>query len=123
MANTDFLAYKTFDDFAAAYSFRDSAEMYSNGVNLIPVFRVKQWLEAHGLERKKEEMPSSFVGEMKARWIMPDKGYDPKRWRKCSNCNKHFELFLPYTDFTGNEHMFKVKADYCIGCGARMDGE
>ncbi len=36
---------KTFDDFAKQYAFTDTDEVYSNGIELIPVFRVKQWLE------------------------------------------------------------------------------
>ena len=35
----------TFDEFAKDYSFRDKKEIYTNGSELIPVFRVKQWLE------------------------------------------------------------------------------
>ena len=36
---------KTFDDFARDYGFKDKNEIYTNGLELIPVFRVKQWLE------------------------------------------------------------------------------
>lgn len=36
---------ETFDDFAKDYGFRDDKEIYTNGSELIPVFRVKQWLE------------------------------------------------------------------------------
>ncbi len=35
----------TFDEFAKEYGFKDSKEIYTNGSELIPVFRVKQWLE------------------------------------------------------------------------------
>ena len=35
----------TFDEFAKDYGFRDKKEVYTNGSELIPVFRVKQWLE------------------------------------------------------------------------------
>lgn len=35
----------TFDEFAKDYGFRDKKEIYTNGSELIPVFRVKQWLE------------------------------------------------------------------------------
>ena len=36
---------QTFDEFAKDFGFRDSEEIYTNGVDLIPVFRVKQWLK------------------------------------------------------------------------------
>ena len=35
----------TFDEFAKDYGFKDEDEVYTNGSELIPVFRVKQWLE------------------------------------------------------------------------------
>lgn len=35
----------TFDEFAKEYGFNDKKEVYTNGSELIPVFRVKQWLE------------------------------------------------------------------------------
>ena len=34
----------TFDEFAKEYGFKDKEEIYTNGSDLIPVFRVKQWL-------------------------------------------------------------------------------
>ena len=44
---------ETFDEFAGFYGFKDSKEVYTNGSELIPVFRVKQWLEhcAEGEDR------------------------------------------------------------------------
>ena len=36
---------KTFDEFVEEYGFKDKEEVYTNGSDLIPVFRVKQWLE------------------------------------------------------------------------------
>ena len=36
---------KTFDEFAEQYKIVDSKEIYTNGTALIPIFRVKQWLE------------------------------------------------------------------------------
>lgn len=35
----------TFDEFAKDYGFKDKKEIYTNGSELIPVFRVRQWLE------------------------------------------------------------------------------
>lgn len=36
---------ETFEDFAEEYVIKDYKEVYTNGVDLIPIFRVKQWLE------------------------------------------------------------------------------
>ena len=35
----------TFDEFANQYHIIDKKEVYTNGTELIPVFRVKQWLD------------------------------------------------------------------------------
>lgn len=35
----------TFDEFVKEYGFKDDKEVYTNGSDLIPIFRVKQWLE------------------------------------------------------------------------------
>lgn len=35
----------TFDEFAKDYGFKDKDEICTNGIELIPVYRVKQWLE------------------------------------------------------------------------------
>ena len=35
----------TFEEFAESYGLVDDKEVYTNGAELIPVFRVKQWLE------------------------------------------------------------------------------
>lgn len=36
---------ETFEQFAREYGFKDSEEVYTNGSDLIQIFRVKQWLE------------------------------------------------------------------------------
>ena len=36
---------KTFEEFAEQYKIVDNKEVYTNGTELIPIFRVKQWLE------------------------------------------------------------------------------
>ena len=35
----------TFEEFAEEYKIVDTEEVYTNGTELIPIFRVKQWLE------------------------------------------------------------------------------
>lgn len=36
---------KTFDEFAERYKIVDKKEVYTNGTELIPIFRVEQWIE------------------------------------------------------------------------------
>ena len=46
---------KTFDEFVEEYGFVDEKEVYTNGSELIQVFRVKQWLEHEDLVKKMEK--------------------------------------------------------------------
>ena len=46
---------KTFDEFVKEYGFVDKEEVYTNGSELIQVFRVKQWLEHEDLVKKMEK--------------------------------------------------------------------
>ena len=41
---------ETFEEFAEEYKIVDHEEVYTNGVELIPIFRVQQWLEHQALK-------------------------------------------------------------------------
>lgn len=51
---------KTFDEFVSEYGFKDKEEVYTNGSDLIQVFRVKQWLEHELKEIKADLEEASF---------------------------------------------------------------
>jgi len=53
---------ETFDEFVDSYGFVDTEEVYTNGSQLIPVFRVKQWLE-HISEKTQMVDKSNFDEE------------------------------------------------------------
>ena len=60
----------TFDEFAKEYGFTDTKEIYTNGSDLIPVFRVKQWLEHTNKEQvacnyTNEDVAKSFIEDVK----------------------------------------------------------
>lgn len=44
---------ETFDEFADQYKIVDKQEVYTNGTELIPIFRVKQWLDHSKLKNIK----------------------------------------------------------------------
>lgn len=57
---------KTFDEFAEEYKILDSKEVYTNGTELIPIFRVKQWLEHQAFEKPtKGTLSINYEGEYK----------------------------------------------------------
>ena len=46
----------TFEEYVKDYGFTDTQEIYTNGSELIPVFRVKQWLQHIKDKARKEQM-------------------------------------------------------------------
>ena len=41
---------RSFDELCKGYAFHDVEEIYTNGGELIPTFRVKQWIEMNGMD-------------------------------------------------------------------------
>ena len=60
---------ETFEKFAKEYGFKDDKEVYTNGSELIPVFRVKQWLE-HDNKLRTIEIDTAYeCGKHASKWI------------------------------------------------------
>ena len=90
---------KTFKEFADMFSIKDTDEVYSNGIDFIPVFRVEQWLEH---TRKK------------GKWLEQDDGWGGVYY-DCSICGESWTLI----DGTPWENGMK----FCPHCGAEMEVE
>ena len=60
---------ETFEGFAKEYGFKDDKEVYTNGSDLIPIFRVKQWLEQDNKLRAIETDTAYECGKHANRWI------------------------------------------------------
>lgn len=69
---------ETFDEFAENYKITDDKQVYTNGTELIPIFRVKQWLmrpneNAKTVEQIKSEAVKEFAEKLKLHsYIMSD---------------------------------------------------
>lgn len=59
----------TFERFAKEYGFKDDKEVYTNGSDLIPIFRVKQWLEQDNKLRIMEIDTAYECGKHANKWI------------------------------------------------------
>lgn len=90
----------TFEEFVNQYKIIDKDQVYTNGSDLIPVFRVEQWLE-HMEKNVREVVHGKWVLESDEE--MPNPMF---KLVKCSICNNK----------TG--HTFT----YCPNCGTLMDG-
>lgn len=78
---------ETFEGFAKEYGFKDDKEIYTNGSDLIPIFRVKQWLEYDNKLRRIETDTAYECGKHANKWIpvsekLPEEG---KEVLTCSN--------------------------------------
>lgn len=60
---------ETFEGFAKEYGFKDDKEVYTNGSDLIPIFRVKQWLEQDNKLRTIEIDAAYECGKHANKWI------------------------------------------------------
>lgn len=89
-----------FEKFAKEYGFKDDKEVYTNGIDLIPIFRVKQWLE-----HLSSVTPQPKTGH----WIE-----EPNGWVRCSCCGDHY----PQTSYGG-----AIGTKFCPNCGAKMEVE
>ena len=82
------------EEFMDFYKIVDTEEIYTNGVEMVPIFRMKQWF-AH----------------KQGRWIEGKYSWDDLHYNdtsyKCSVCGK----------VNGG------RTDYCPNCGAFMKGE
>ena len=86
---------KTAEDFIKQYSFKDEKQEYTNGAELMPVFRVKQMMEHY--------FPEEVV--MHGRWVKT--GWNDY---SCSACE---------CQLIGHG---ASRWNHCPNCGARMDG-
>lgn len=86
------------EEFMERYKIVDTDEVYTNGAELVPIFRMKQWF-AHVPERK--------VGK----WKHDDES--PSYY--CSHCGHH-----AYGSFS---KIYTGEYRYCPFCGAEMEGE
>lgn len=86
---------KTVDEFMEKYKIVDSDEVYTNGAELVPIFRMKQWFEHVDTDSAKH-----------GHWIFGETmGHS---WMKCSEC---------CISQSGQTLTFT----YCPNCGAKMD--
>ena len=86
----------TVEEFMEQYKITDTEQIYTNGAELVPIFRMKQWFD-HEPERKK------------GKWIIDKDCEGKSRTITCNLCgHKEFNWHNP---------------NYCENCGADMRGD
>ena len=94
---------KTVEEFMEKYKIVDSEQVYTNGAELVPIFRMKQWFEHIGAEPRE-------IGH----WLPYEFG--DYHWHKCSVCGKADK----YIETIGNGGDLQAIRHFCPMCGARM---
>lgn len=112
----------TFDELVKQNAFKDTNEVYTNGADLIPVFRVRQWIE-HTMLQQQDQLgmmtDSLKVEEGKScRRCFWDKYRDAQHptGNPCDSCID-FSNFSPET-----EHEEQMKAE-CVSCSSKTDND
>lgn len=88
---------ETFEGFAKEYGFNDHRHIYTNGSDLIPIFRVKQWIEHDNKLRKIETDTAYECGKHANRWISVSERL-PKAGEYIGNVAKYYLVQNEYGD-------------------------
>ena len=79
---------ESLDDFMESYKITDTEKIYSNGMELVPIFRVKQWFEYNNQDKEIERL-HSIIEEVRE-FIY--KCNDGKQGINYSGCSKLLEI-------------------------------
>ena len=92
------------EEFMEQYKIIDTEQVYTNGIELVPIFRMKQWFDHI------EGIPST---ERRGRWISDFNGKfsGGAYWFHCSHCKR----IVPDIRNGG--------WNYCPNCGSKMERE
>ena len=131
----------TVEEFMEQYKMTDTKQVYSNGIEYVPIFRMKQWFEhekaqlyqegktsdtisrqaaidaldcINGAEEVLRSLPPAQPEPQEGHWI-PHETPDGGEQYECSRCGVLWE----FNDGTPEDN----EAYVCPKCGARMKGE
>ncbi len=88
----------TVEEFMEQYKIIDTEQVYTNGTELVPIFRMEQWFE---------HLPR------KGKWVIDNGLY------RCSACN-HLWSELWWVETVPLEKMLELMP-YCPKCGVKME--
>ena len=95
----------TVEEFMEQNKVVDTEQIYSNGTEFVPIFRMKQWFE---------HLPSAEQERKTGKWVY--KTTDAYIQRTCSACGWSERMYYC------NRNQDGLIRNYCPNCGAKMDG-
>lgn len=106
---------ETFEKFAKEYGFKDNKEVYTNGLDLIPIFRVNQWLE-HDNKLRAIEIDTAYECGKHAN--KPESKSNESELKPCPFCGTEVKMRkVPLYGYPGCFE-FDVR---CSKCGCTLD--
>ena len=93
---------ETVEEFMEQYKIVDREQVYTNGAELVPIFRMKQWFG---------HLPSAQPEPKEGHWI-PHETPDGGEQYECSRCGVLWE----FTDGTPEDN----EAYFCPKCGMKL---
>lgn len=88
---------ETVEEFMEQYKMIDRKEVYSNGTEYVPIFRMKQWFEHEKANRT-------------AKVTQVERGSATLLVWRCENCGQYM-----------HRASWAREVNYCSHCGARLD--
>jgi hypothetical protein len=98
----------TVEEFMERYKVIDTMQVYTNGAELVPIFRMKQWFE-HLLTAEPRT----------GKWVPYEFG--DERWHKCTACGTADMYKTRVERDNGEVHYLTAVRNYCPHCGAMME--
>lgn len=94
----------TVEEFMERYKMVDREQVYSNGTEYVPIFRMKQWFDHAEMTVARDiDVPIK-----RGRWLFENIG-KPNEHCVCSECGTRVDSDEAW--------------HYCPNCGAKMEGE
>lgn len=101
----------TVEEYMEQYKIVDTERVYTNGAELVPIFRMKQWFE---------HLPSADVQPVRhGHWEYNDSEQFEELYvdtMRCTNCGECVDGEIHI-----REYAIELEYKYCPNCGARMD--
>lgn len=91
---------KSLDDFMESYKITDTEKIYSNGMELVPIFRIKQWEEYNNQDKEIERLRLELSGYRQA--ILQDKEMLGLK-QEIERLNKEREIDIKYNKYLQKE--------------------
>jgi len=103
----------TVEEFMEQYKMTDAKQVYSNGTEYVPIFRMEQWFEHEKTQLSREGKTSEQPEPQEGHWI-PHESPDGGVQYECSRCGVLWE----FNDGTPEDN----EAYFCPKCGSYNGG-